>query len=761
MNNDSSNNNRQVTDISHEQEAVASNKAEVNQERIQNDIINHTNKDVEDFFVANYLSFFSKHISSVSAASSSTDRYKSYSSKPKLSDYTYKTEAQLFKEKSLKDAKLKEENARKEESKNIDEGDNDDNDNNTNDDNVNDHKQNDSQINQNNDNVNMNNDDNVNVSVNVNNEDNHEEQNVNNTNDDGISNENDKNNNKQQNVTNFSKDTQNEVSNDDEQFQQDSERKQSVNSDPAIYKPQIEEPTSHDVELEDNQVDYLAYGLAYFLFKIEQYLPVELDQNPHQKFRYAKLMSNFERIYVNLGGSIIKNSLKEFSDLVMWRNRLKTFTVLTIYLIIILSDMLLNCILVGMIAGLGYRKLCPPSSESQLVSSKNQTERAREVIELEDDFGLNTDGKTPPGKREKSMREAYKMVVDSKGREIQLVSGDLADFIEKIKNLYLWRNSKATRNFILRALIPSLIGSQFISHAALTRCLLSGLGLLVFVFIPLSINYPRYRRISWNMPDVPTDAQYALSIMRNRVRNNEPLPVLIDPFKVNKKEKKEDDKNKNKDNEEYQSNDELTKSHDDQPVRNKGSKWSRMANSLQRGGRIAERGTDMISQVINGDKGVFVRQAKEVWSSRKDENSDRSNVMLSPSVIEEMSNDDESSIKTITKRSIGLEPSSLAYLPLKSNHFAILNSPGTLCLNLTNLTFKPFKGANIDIKLSNISAIRKTTSIRVGVEVSSGLVVEWTNEQDEINVLKFSNVARRDDAFNHLLACSKKIWVND
>ena len=117
----------------------------------------------------------------------------------------------------------------------------------------------------------------------------------------------------------------------------------------------------------------------------------------------------------------------------MWKNRPLTFLVVSIYLTLVFTDMLLNTIIAGVLIGITFRKVMPPSSSSLIESSKDEQERAREIVELEAEFGLDTDSNNAPGQREKSMKEAYKAITESHGREIQLATGDLADFIEKLK----------------------------------------------------------------------------------------------------------------------------------------------------------------------------------------------------------------------------------------------------------------------------------------------------------------------------------------
>lgn len=335
----------------------------------------NSDKDVDDYFIANYLTFFGRHISSVSAAYSASEAYKSYSAPPKLTDYAYKTEAQLLKERTVAAAKRKEEADAEEQRKEYDEK--------------------------------AANDELVDNIVHDTQQGAEHVEGAPWSSADVYSQHNNSSSTANVNLVDVEKDYENE--NDE------------IDSDDDVQQ----------------RIDYLAYGLAWFLFKVEQYLPVELDQNPHQKFRYAKLMSNVERLYINLSGNAIAEGMKSFGDIVMWKNRPLTFVVLVVYLILVMTDMLLNIAMGGALVALVARRVFPPSSSSQIASRKDEHDRAREIVEMEDDYGLNAEGTSAPGKREQNMRDAYRAITGSHGREIQLVTGDLADFVEKMKKWVL------------------------------------------------------------------------------------------------------------------------------------------------------------------------------------------------------------------------------------------------------------------------------------------------------------------------------------
>lgn len=113
----------------------------------------------------------------------------------------------------------------------------------------------------------------------------------------------------------------------------------------------------------------------------------------------------------------------------------------------------------------------------------------------------------------------YKLWIDAFGAPTQMLLGDLADLHEKVKSLILWRNPLATKRTIG---LLTLCGAWVTLADAHTvwRAVLFGIGLCAFGLFPLHFYYPRYRRplnpIWWVLWGCPTDAQFAISILRER-----------------------------------------------------------------------------------------------------------------------------------------------------------------------------------------------------------------------------------------------------
>lgn len=113
----------------------------------------------------------------------------------------------------------------------------------------------------------------------------------------------------------------------------------------------------------------------------------------------------------------------------------------------------------------------------------------------------------------------YQKWIDAFGTPTQMMLGDLADLHEKVKSLILWRSPSATKRTIS---LLTLCGAWVTLADAHTvwKSVLLGIGIVAFALVPLQVYYPRYRRalnpIWWVLWGCPTDAQFAISILRQR-----------------------------------------------------------------------------------------------------------------------------------------------------------------------------------------------------------------------------------------------------
>lgn len=113
----------------------------------------------------------------------------------------------------------------------------------------------------------------------------------------------------------------------------------------------------------------------------------------------------------------------------------------------------------------------------------------------------------------------YQKWIDAFGTPTQMMLGDLADLHEKVKSLILWRSPSATKRTI--SLLTLCAAWVTLADArTVWKSVLLGVGIFAFALVPLQVYYPRYRRalnpIWWVLWGCPTDAQFAISILRQR-----------------------------------------------------------------------------------------------------------------------------------------------------------------------------------------------------------------------------------------------------
>lgn len=89
--------------------------------------------------------------------------------------------------------------------------------------------------------------------------------------------------------------------------------------------------------------------------------------------------------------------------------------------------------------------------------------------------------------------DIYKRFTSKYGVPVQLAAGDIADFHEKVKNLILWRNPPAT----WRTLTLFGVATVMVTFAPayyIWKFVLFFIGFTFFCLLPLQSHYPRYRR---------------------------------------------------------------------------------------------------------------------------------------------------------------------------------------------------------------------------------------------------------------------------
>lgn len=259
---------------------------------------------------------------------------------------------------------------------------------------------------------------------------------------------------------------------------------------------------------EGERVDGVAFCIAYILALVERYAPEELDNTTDQTYREGRARSHLERLYLiapfweRLGFGIRK--------LYRWDNPGRTATAAMIYFVLWWTDLLPTAFFLTLMYYILQFRFFPPEASYLHEQVRARMSRGVEADRLAERLRRRS---------RLDVLEVYRRFTAKYGMAVQLAAGDVADFHEKVKNLILWRNPQATwRTFSLFAFQTLLV--TFIPAYWIWKMFFFFVGFTFFCLLPLQSHYPRYRRplspIWWALWGAPTDAQFAIQLLRRR-----------------------------------------------------------------------------------------------------------------------------------------------------------------------------------------------------------------------------------------------------
>lgn len=200
-----------------------------------------------------------------------------------------------------------------------------------------------------------------------------------------------------------------------------------------ILNAQAAEGEEEEVQVpEDQQVDGIAWAIAYILAIVERYAPEELDNSPDQTYREGKTRSHIERLY--LIAPFWERLLFGIRRVYRWDNPSRTASVMMIYFILWHLNLIPTAFMCMLIYYVCQFRFFPPSA-----SYLHEQVRARMAR------GVDADRLAERLRRRSRLDvlEIYKRFVVAYGQGTQLACGDVADFHEKVKNLIVSRAGSA------------------------------------------------------------------------------------------------------------------------------------------------------------------------------------------------------------------------------------------------------------------------------------------------------------------------------
>ncbi|OZJ05289.1 hypothetical protein BZG36_01954 [Bifiguratus adelaidae] len=265
----------------------------------------------------------------------------------------------------------------------------------------------------------------------------------------------------------------------------------------------LEAPAAADFQYIDqhgksqfNWIGYVKAHIRYVIFKASI-----VSEDPPETFSLTKLRSNSQR----LGHLIepLQNVAIDLHRIAVWENTAETSLALLIYGFLWWHNALILTMECGLIFALLMLKFKDFFADLRPMAQNTEREKDRRKKMEKNDS--------------KTMAEWYDDIRNEVTPQIQKSLGDLADYLERFKNLATWKRPYRTAAMLAGIIIISLLGPH-IPAQMIYKCIGFALGFGFFVLTPLMTRFPRhsalFNPIEWLLWDIPTDAEYAMEVMR-------------------------------------------------------------------------------------------------------------------------------------------------------------------------------------------------------------------------------------------------------
>ncbi|KAI0361586.1 hypothetical protein OH77DRAFT_444853 [Trametes cingulata] len=489
---------------------------------------------------------------------------------------------------------------------------------------------------------------------------------------------------------------------------------------------------------------------------IDYFLPLlPPPRPPPPEFSLGRLKHTAQRLYVALE-PLYSLFAVPLLRLATWQDPRKSFAYCALYWILWYHGLLISALLLCVLYGLARRKLHPYPSLDELRAHRSRIDRshtfgamlsarlaASPALGVKDMWDLfkdyrHTQRLKKAAKSPKKSTESEQAVADDAASVYSVATErpedlhescdhtqeleeedlkrlglfllcEVADLLERIKNIFLWRNPSASVfygavlfGWFCLGLLPAQYLVRFVGFLA---------GGFFWHIVPILAAIPASQRsrIPPPLSSVPTDAQYAMDLISQRVARG--LPVRPKRRKVRRGSS--DTVN-------------VTEAEKESHERSKSSSidWNKVGDRLA---STKERAGEIRKTLRDGQW----KQA-ENWKAALNP--------LAPKVATPQSGS-ETRIETHT-------------FPAQ-----LKQHPGLITLTSTTLFFTPLLSsrAALSIPLADVTRVKKS-SITKGIDVSySEARADGSKEEKEA---KFFFVGSRDDLFARLVSWGGKRWTN-
>ncbi|KAF8684494.1 hypothetical protein RHS04_01292 [Rhizoctonia solani] len=314
---------------------------------------------------------------------------------------------------------------------------------------------------------------------------------------------------------------------------------------------------------------------------------------------------------------------------------------------------------------------------------------------------------------------------------------DIADFHERVRNLWLWRREQSSRIYALVLTVVFLF-ITFTPAQILAKTTYAVVGFFYWFAIPVLLAMPPEARSRIPPPlfDVPTDAEYAMSLMSIRVAKGESIvPASLSGGREHGRARR------------FIANMNASSSATKNPAR--GVEWN-VSNPDQDVGSIRREAEEKES-VVNSERAATARDIKttgneavslDTGSPAEVGTLARLKSSIEASTTDLLGNNKDDSTESL--QGIG------APQTVPANHKA---TPGMLNLDSEGIKFTPLLTSKprVQVSLERVQGVKKTGH-------TNGLRVRYLTEEGLEHEDVFRFVPNRDEIFGKLVGWGGKRW---